>query len=200
MKKILIILFLSGVMHSNAQRFSSRSGPEKCWAVFHPFAAIKIKKVYKNALPFYNEVKKNNVPDPFGNGGKLDAFRHVYFMAAFAQKVKGKKVRKLGIAHEKGNYKDFQRGIQEDGEIPDSLSTVMDLKNNETGIRIGSQNKSSDLKTLSELVLKALKNGEAYYLKRNASGNYLNCNNEIVDKELYKGKWYVPKCMIRTDE
>jgi hypothetical protein len=174
--------------------------PEKCWAIFHPFAAVKIRKIYKLSHPFYEEIKKNNILDSFGNGGKLDAFRHVYFMAAFTQKVKARKVRKLGKAHEKGNHKDFQKGIKEDGEIPDSLSTVMDLQNNEAGIRIGAENKNASLKELSEIVLKVIRNGETVYFKRDLSGNYLTCDDKIIEITDYAGKWFVPKCLIRTSE
>jgi hypothetical protein len=200
LQRPLIILFLFGILISNAQSFGSRSGPEKCWAIFHPFAAIKIRKIYALARPFYEDIKKNNVTDSFSNGGKLDAFRHIYFMAAFTQKVKAKKVRKLGKAHEKGNRKDFLKGIKEDGELPDSLSTVMDLQNNETGIRIGRENKMAALKELSELVLGLITRGEAVYFKRDAHGNYLNCENQIIDRTLYSGKWFVPKCLIKTNE
>jgi hypothetical protein len=188
------------VYFSQAQKFRSRSGPEKCWALFHPFAAVKVKKIYNKAMPFYYEVQKKNRLDTFSNGGKLDAFRHAYFMAAFSQKIKVKKARKLGVAHEKGNYKDFKKGIKEDGEIPDSLSTVMDLHNNEVGLKIGKENKNMDLKALSEIVLASLQKGEGIYFKRNSKGRYLTCHDEIIDREMYTGKWVVPKCLIKINE
>ena len=200
MRGPLLIFFLLGILISNALRFGSRSGPEKCWALFHPFAAWKVKKIYNCALPFYNKIKKINSLDSFSNGGKLDAFRHAYFMAAFAQKIKVKKARKLGIAHEKGNYKDFLKGIKEDGEIPDSLSMVMDLHNNEIGLKTGKENKCLELRALADVVLSLLNKGEGVYFKRNAKGNYLTCKEEILEREAYSGKWYVPKCLIKTNE
>ncbi len=183
-----------------SQMISDRSQYEKCWAFTHPFAALKVKKIYKKCKPIYEEVAKMNMLDHFQNGGKLDAFRHAFFMAAFAQKIKTKKLRKLGIAHEKGNYAHFLKNIKEDGELADSLSTVMDLKNNELGFRTGNGNKKTDLHNLKSLVIEEIKKGEAVYLKRNVSGHYLNCEGEIIVLENFQNKWLIPKCLTKTNE
>ena len=182
-----------------SQKISERSRYEKCWAFAHPFAALKVKKIYKKCVPLYEELKKSKALDHFENGGKLDAFRHTFFMAAFDQKIKTRKLRKLGIAHEKGNYARFLKNIKEDGELADSLSTVMDLKNNELGFRIGSVNKKKDLQNLKELVIEEIKKGEAVYFKRNLSGNYLNCAGEVIILGNYQNKWFIPKCLIATN-
>ncbi|MBK7668826.1 MAG: hypothetical protein IPJ32_16710 [Sphingobacteriaceae bacterium] len=142
---IVFILLCAEIL---SQNFGSRSRYEKCWAITHPFAALKVRKIYKTCAPFYEEVKKTKALDTFENGGKLDAFRHTFFMAAFSQKIKTKKIRKLGIAHEKGNYTHFLKNIKEDGELADSLSSVMDIKNNELGFKIGNTNKKKDLSDL----------------------------------------------------
>lgn len=150
-------------------------------------------------MPVYDEVAKMNMLDHFQNGGKLDAFRHAFFMAAFDQKIKTKKLRKLGIAHEKGNYLHFLKNIKEDGELADSLSTVMDLKNNELGFRIGNGNKKTDLQNLKDLVIEEIKKGGAVYFKRNVSGQYFTCEGELINLENFQNKWFIPKCLIATD-
>lgn len=182
-----------------SQKISGRSRYEKRWAFAHPFAALKVKKIYKRCLPLYEEIKMTNKLDQYKNGGKLDAFRHTFFMAAFAQKIKTKKLRKLGIAHEKGNQVNFIKGITEDGEFADSLSCEMDLKNNEMGFRIGSNNKKKDLRDLKDLVIEEIRKGEAVYFKRNSNGQYLTCEGEVINLERYKNKWFIPKCLIATD-
>lgn len=182
-----------------AQKLSHRSKFEKLWAFTHPFAALKVKRIYKQCIPYYEEVKKLNTLDAFENGGKLDAFRHAFFMAAFARKIKAKKLRKLGIAHEKGNYTCFLKGIKEDGELADSLSSVMDLKNNECGFKIGADNRKKNLNDLKDIVTEEIKKGETLYFKRNNSGQYLHCNNEIIDLENHRNKWFIPKCLIPTN-
>jgi hypothetical protein len=194
----IVLVFLFAEIRS--QKISNRSRYEKCWAFTHPFAALKVKKIYKRCAPLYEEIKKNKVLDSFENGGKLDAFRHVFFMAAFSQKIKTKKVKKLGTAHEKGNHSNFLKHIKEDGELADSLSTVMDLQNNELGFRIGCSNKKIELQNLKNLVIEELKKGEAYYFKRNVSGQYLNCAGEVIILEKYQSRWFIPKCLVRTNE
>lgn len=200
MRKILTYYFLFALLYSSAQSFGSRSAAEKKWAMFHPFAALKVRKIYKEAKPIYEQLKRKNMPDSFVNGGKLDAFRHVFFMAAFAQKVKAKKILKLGIAHEKGNYKSFLKAKKEDGELADSLSSVMDLQNNYLGIETGIKYKEKNPEELSAICLTAILAGNAVYFKRDKNGNYLKCTGELIDLKLYTKKWFIPKCLINTNE
>lgn len=200
MRILLSIIFIFLFIELWPQKIGSRSCYEKRWAFTHPFAALKVKKIYKKCMPLYEELKKNKTLGHFENGGKLDAFRHAFFMAAFDQKLKTAKLRKLGIAHEKGNYARFLKNIKEEGELADSLSTVMDLKNNELGFRIGNANKKKDLQNLKMMVIEEIIKGEAVYFKRNDSGQYINCIGEVIILENYQNKWFIPKCLIKTNE
>lgn len=120
-------------------------------------------------------------------------------MACFAQKVKASKIIKLGIAHEKSNYLLYQKKSFENGELPDSLSTVMDLLNNQTGIEIGLQQKKLNYEKLDFVVIEAIKNGKALIMKRNSSGSYLTCENQVIALNSYKGKWNTPKCLVKSN-
>lgn len=171
---------------------------EKKWAIFHPIAAFKIKNIYNKCHPIYLEVKKSNVLDSIENGGNLDAFRHCFYMAAFAQKIKAKKIRRLGKAHEKTNFKDFKKTHLEFGEAPDSLSSVMDLYNNEIGLKIGLENKKMDLTALSKQIIIEINDGKALKMKRNNFGDYLNCEGKTIHLNEYKNKWNIPKCLVRS--
>lgn len=170
------------------------------WACFHPVAALKIKQQLPKALAVYNDMKKEAIPDAYNSGGKLDAFRHVYTMAFLARDIKPRKLRKLGMAHEKGNERQFRKGQQEEGERPDSLASEMDLRNNELGFMLGRDNKAVSDAALKDTVLKAIKDGEAWYLKRNARSEYVDCSGRPLNTALYRESWYVPKCLIRTNE
>ncbi|MCE3260239.1 MAG: hypothetical protein K0S12_1880, partial [Bacteroidetes bacterium] len=147
----------------------------------------------------YAQKKTERIPDHFSNGGKLDAYRHVFFMAAFAQKVKVKKLRKLGKAHEKGNYLQFKRFSLEDGEIPDSLGTVMDLHNNEIGLSLGASNKTLPLPELEKLALEEIAKGKALIMKRRSDGSYTDCSGSYTDLKLYIKTWNIPKCLVSSD-
>ena len=201
-RKILFsaLLFIVLIHFSPAQQFNNRSRFEKHWALLHPFAAFKVKKIYQKANEIYSESKKYNLLDNFENGGKLDAYRHIFFMAAFAQKINAGKVKKLGIAHEKGNYLHFKKSIHEHGEVPDSLSSVMDFHNNDIGIKTGKTNKRQTLSELSALCITEIKKGNAVYFKRSTAGAYLTCQDEEIDLSAYKGNWHIPKCLIATNK
>jgi len=173
---------------------------EKRWAFFHPIAAFKIRYQLPQAMKLYQQVKASKDLDTLESGGKLDAFRHTFVMAYLARSVKRKKLLKLGIAHEKGNKLQFEKGLLENHELPDSLACEMDLRNNQTGIDIGVANKKLNGEELKVLVIKEIKAGKAWYLKRNAKFDYVTCANQAINLMDYKGKWYVPKCLIKTNE
>jgi hypothetical protein len=172
---------------------------ELSWSFFHPGTAIKVKKIKDECDRFFDKKTIQAQLDSFSNGGKLDAYRHIFYMAAFAQKVNAEKLRMLGMAHEKNNYNQFKKGGLEYGEIPDSLSTVMDLYNNELGFKLGSANKNADLQKLSRLVITEIKNGKAIVMKRKRSGTYVDCSGKEINPKLYGAKWFIPKCLVTSD-
>jgi hypothetical protein len=160
---------------------------------------MKVRRISHECARIYDEPKKRAMLDSYSAGGKLDAWRHVFYMAAFAQKVRPRKVRKLGKAHEKGNYLQFRKGALEEGEMPDSLSSVMDLRNNELGIAIGCNNSAVPLETLSAITLGAINEGRAWIMLRDSSGAYLTCEGRRIEIRQFTGQWYVPKCLVRSE-
>jgi hypothetical protein len=196
-KKLVLLIYIALQGVSSVAQTPSLSAYEKRWAIGHPFAALKVKKISRQLPPFYNDRQVKQRLDSFSSGGQLDAFRHTFYMAAFAQKVKTKKLRKLGRAHEKANYRQFKHSGREEGEVPDSLGSVMDLANNELGFKIGSSNKNTPLGMLQKLVIQALLNGEGVVLLRNNKGKYVDCNyREITEQELRR--WNTPKCLCNS--
>lgn len=170
------------------------------WALMHPIAALKIKHQLPQAMLVYKEVKERRVLDTLEYGGKLDAFRHAYVMAYLAQHIAVKKLHKLGIAHEKGNKLQFKKHISEEGERADSLACEMDLRNNELGFSIGVMNKKMDNQMLKQKVIDEIISGGAWYLKRNKNYEWVDCNNQLLQIHAYKEKWFIPKCLIKTNE
>ena len=194
---LLTLLLVVGYNRIVAQqiKLSQLSKYEKRWVLFHPIAALKIKKNYSRIIEVYQQVKQQAELDTFENGGKLDAFRHTYVMASLVQKINSKKIRKLGIAHEKGNQLDFMKHKLEEGELADSISCEMDLLNNEIGIGIGKECKKQqcDQQALKSKVIEAIKSGKTFYLKRNTDGKYLTCTGELILPEKWKDTWNIPK-------
>jgi len=170
------------------------------WAFFHPIAAKKVQKHLIEAMDVYTEVKKSKQLDEFESGGTLDAFRHTFTMAYLSRYVKSKKLRKLGKAHERGNEYFFYKKHQEFGERADSLACVMDLRNNELGFEIGLKYCQASKEELKTIVIEQIKNGNAWKLKKNSQNQYVSCENEPILIENYKKQWFLPKCLIKSNE
>src|ERR1043165_4574328 len=170
---LLLFMIISGSLSAQSS-FRKLSAPEKCWVLFHPFKAIKARKTTRAVMIVVDSVKQSGLIGVDGNGGKLDAFRHAYWMANLACSIGKKQSRKLGKAHEKGNYRQFRKHVLEDSALPDSVSCEMDLKNNDAGIKIAASDRFCLVYTdLKKEVLEALKNGELFIIRKDPSGTYL---------------------------
>jgi hypothetical protein len=114
-------------------------------------------------------------------------------MALLSQNIKSKKAKRLGEIHEKINYRQFKKQYSSQ----DSAASLMDLKNNEVGIAFGEKYKSIGNDELVKIIINAIKNGELYRLKKDKHGNYLDCNDKIIDLEKEQD-WDKRKCIIKT--
>lgn len=191
-----LLVFL--LVFPTSAQFKKWSRYEKRWAIFHPFLALQLKGISKTCYHFYNAPSVRQQLDTFSNGGLLDAFRHTFFMAAFAQRFSIQKLRRLGEAHEKGNYQQFLKRQLEDGEMPDSIGSVMDLHNNELGFTIGKQHPKSTIEELVPICILALQNQQGLMVKRNANGVYVDETNQVLKPEMYLHQWKTAKCLVKT--
>lgn len=197
-KYLLLLVFIWHATKGIAQHQISKY--EIRWAFAHPFAAYKVKRLLPKAQQVYKTVIKEKVLDGLESGGTSDAFRHSFTMAFLAQKIKVKKLCKLGKAHEKGNKYFFYKNRNEIDERADSLACEMDLRNNELGFKIGSSNKKLPIGGLKNEIIHQIKSGNAWILRKNDQNQYVFCNNEPILIENYKNYWFVPKCLIRSNE
>jgi hypothetical protein len=195
----LILLLIIHSAIPGAGQTPRLSVPEFFWALGHPVAALKVKQISKKCVRTFLSAEIKPHLDTYSDGGTLDAYRHVYYMAAFAQKINTRKLRRLGLAHEKSNYRQFRKHRLEDGSQPDSLASVMDLHNNELGLAIGCNFRHVPSEELKKLVLNAIKEGKAVILKRNQSGKFLDCYDRVIDPAQFYNSWYVPKCIVPSN-
>tara|TARA_B100000809_G_scaffold96463_1_gene95018 strand:- start:10890 stop:11507 length:618 start_codon:yes stop_codon:yes gene_type:complete len=200
--KVFIFLFywlLADVLvgqESNFKKFRRLSNPEKYWVIFHPFVANKALKIteltrYETVIILNQQLLNGN-----GNGGQVDAFRHVFWMANLTVEIGWRRATRLGYAHEKGNYRDFKKRRNEDGVVPDKISSVMDLFNNNIGIEIGKMHRRESLKAI---VIKKVLDGKCKIIKKDADNNYIDCEGNFISKESLKGKWENKKCLINSN-
>lgn len=181
---------------SVCKSFKKLSCPEKSWVVFHPFVAKKALNISLESRKVTVIIKQQQLLKGEGNGDQLDAFRHTYWMALLSLEIGAKKAKKLGVAHEKGNYRQFKKGKTEDGALPDKIASEMDLQNNDLGIALA---KTESPEKLKELVAEKIKSGEAKIVKKDQSGNFLDANGQIIPIEELKGKWENRKVLVNSD-
>ena len=184
---------------TNNSRFSSLSSPEKWWVVWHPFKAKKALEVSLRSLEVTDSIKKEGIIGRDINGGRLDAFKHTFWMASMSQKIGQRSSLKLGRAHEKGNYQSFLEGRPEDGLLPDKVSSDMDLFNNEAGAEISNTFPTSSESDLIQLILEKLHSGGLRMIKKD--GNiFLTCNGDPIPESSLIGNWENDKCLIPSNE
>ena len=205
MKKIpvifILLFFLTQFLFGQTakQAFKKLSCPEKRWVIFHPFIAKKAFRLTLLARVASKEMAADSLLDHDENGGQVDAFRHAYWMALLSQNICWRKARGLGKAHEKGNYIDFKKERTEEGQLSDSISSAMDLYNNEAGIAIGRANKKISQEELKMAVRDSVLAGKMVMLRKNLSGEALDCNGNVIDTVKYNRQWNIPKCFVKSD-
>ena len=204
MRVILILILFSKtpplVAQSLLAQFHKLSRPEKCWTIFHPLVATCAFNETKRAQVVTDSIKKSGVIGTDNSGGKLDAFKHAYWIASVAVSIGSKKALKLGRAHEKGNELQFKKHQLEDQLLPDSISSAMDLCNNLQGATAVKNQRHLAAYQVQDKIMSLLKNGQLCCIKKDAMGNFLSCDGKLIQLEQWKGHWYIPKCLIASNE
>jgi hypothetical protein len=195
---LAIIISFSAAAQKGA--FRSLTPPEKRWTLTHPFIARTCYRVAKNAQHLTDSLVKAGQLDTLANGSNQDAFRHCCWMALLVQEISAKRARHLGNIHEAGNEWTYRHRKTEEGVLPDSMATVMDLANNETGIAIGlalrkNTNGKASAKEIAAVVSDAVFSGKCVQLRRDSAGNFVRCDGRALQEETWKGKWNIPKCL-----
>lgn len=192
---VFFFVFFSVNLFSQTS-FRKLSRPEKCWALCHPIKAKKAVKVTREVQVAVDSIKLSGVVGSDNNGGSLDAFKHAYWMASVAMVIGRKQALKLGKAHEKGNYYQFKKHQLEDAALPDSISSVMDLRNNEFGVCAIAKCRNLSQLTIQKKIMDGLATGKLTVIKKDEFGNFLTCDGAVISLKEWKGKWGNPKCLM----
>lgn len=180
--------------------FKKLSRPEKIWVMCHPFKAKKTFKLTKEVQKVIDSIKQTGIIGVDNNGGKLDAFKHAYWMASLSNVIGKRKAKKLGMAHENGNYLTFKKHKLEDCILPDSLSSEMDLKNNEIGISLMNDCGKLPPKLIQDKVLTALEEGKLFIIKKDKNGKFLKKDGTQITINEWFGIWDIPKYLVPSNE
>jgi hypothetical protein len=197
------LLFLkmgySSYAQSTESRFSKLSGPEKWWVIWHPLKAKRALNISLEVLRITDSISKTGSIGHDRNGGKLDAFKHCYWMAFMTEEIGETAALKLGEAHERGNYKTFKKGKLEDGFLPDKPSSEMDLFNNKMGAELSGNKTQLTSLQLMNGVIEMIENGKLRILKKE-NATFLTCNGQVIASGELKGKWINDKCLIPSNQ
>ena len=185
--------------HNKLKKIKTLSFHEKTWVIFHPFVAGKALRISENVRYIAEKMSSDTRLDGISNGGTLDAFRHVFWMASLSQQIRWRKAYKLGKAHEKGNKADYRKKRNEEGYLPDAVSCEMDLWNNDVGIEIGRRSRNIPENELKHLALEAVIKGKCRIVKMNTEGNFLDESGKIIPLDEWQGKWENGRCLVGSD-
>ncbi len=203
LRLIILLLFTYNTMsarQSKCAAFRKLSRPEKCWVLFHPFSAGWAWTITEHVRNVSEGLVNDSILDGDNNGGQVDAFRHTYWLACLSQSMRWKKALRLSEAHEKGNYLSFKKGRLEDAVLPDSVASAMDRYNNRLGSEIGCRNKEISRDSLKVLVIQMILEGNARIIAKNKQGDFLDAEGNILNMELFKGRWNIPKCLLPSSK
>jgi hypothetical protein len=196
----IIFILSSSTSFSQSPSFKKLSCPEKRWVFLHPFAAKKAFRITVESRAVSKQMETDSLLDHDPDGGQVDAFRHAYWMSRLAQEMCWRKVRRLGRAHERGNYLDFKKHRTGEEIFSDSIASAMDLFNNDVGLDVGRKNKSSSKEEMKNQIIKKILAGEMKIILKDRNGNSLDCEKKIIDMKLYSGIWNIPRCLIKSNE
>lgn len=201
-KLLLLIGFICSILPLSAQKagaFNKLGREEKLWVILHPFSAGEAYEISMHVEDLSNKMKDSAKLDADLSGGKLDAFRHAYWMALLTKHIGPKRARWLGNAHERKNRRDFENNRTEEGFVPDKVSVMMDLFNNEVGIQIGKDFKDFSDEALKEKVLQYIEKGNMLVVKKDRKANSLDAAGELIPNENWEGKWENDRVLVPSD-
>ncbi len=197
---IFVIATFLSVSLGNAQAkksaFQRLGTAEKFWLFTHPFKAKKAYRVSQEIKVLTDSLIKAGTLGNHHVGNQLDAFKHAFWMYTLAQEIGWRSAKRLGKAHEKANYQYYKENQEEDGVLPDRISSEMDLFNNAMGIKLYRRYKKVSKQTRIKLVMKAVLAGEMRMISQTKSRKYLDKNGNLIPKEKHYGLWENPKCLV----
>lgn len=203
MKTLWIFLLLTSLntfSQSAVKKFTTLSSPEKWWVFIHPFKANKAFYITNDVLKITDSIRKTQLLDNDINGGQLDAFKHSYWLARLSLMIGEKSALKLGDAHEKGNYQAYKKMQKEDGVVPDKIASTMDLFNNEIGAKIVDNKEVLTKQELIRIIIKEINKGSMKIIKKDTSGNFLTCDDQLINLQSIRGEWENDKCLVSSNK
>jgi hypothetical protein len=129
---LILIFFLSLTSYSFSQNYKkiikSLSFEDKVWVMKNYSSVKKAQKISQNVINTMDSLNKEKFLGGNSEGGRFDAFRHVFWMYSLSKELGKEKARRIGKIYEKYNEYVFKTQTMSGY---DKAGEDMDLFNNE---------------------------------------------------------------------
>jgi hypothetical protein len=195
---LILIFFLSLTSYSFSQNYKkiikSLSFEDKVWVMKNYSSVKKAQKISQNVINTMDSLNKEKFLGGNSEGGRFDAFRHVFWMYSLSKELGKEKARRIGKIYEKYNEYVFKTQTMSGY---DKAGEDMDLFNNEVGINLSKENIVDSLvfSRIEELIL----NGEVKIIKKNDKQESLDKDNNIIKDSVWKKSWQNDRVLINSN-
>lgn len=191
---VFFIFNFNSFSQNRKEIIKSLSLKDKIWVMKNYSSIKKAYKISLDVLKTMDSLNRENFLGGNTEGGKFDAFRHIYWTYSLTREIGDEKTRRVGEIYENYNRYIFNN-IAYSGY--DSVSMTMDLFNNDIGIELG-KNKITDSLIFNEIT-NIIFSGKAKIVKKNTLEQSLDENDNVIPEEEWKKKWINNRKLVNSN-
>lgn len=191
---VFFIFNFNSFSQNRKEIIKSLSLKDKIWVMKNYSSIKKAYKISLDVLKTMDSLNRENFLGGNTEGGKFDAFRHIYWTYSLTKEIGEEKTRRVGEIYENYNRYIFNN-IDYSGY--DSVSMAMDLFNNDIGIELG-KNKITDSLIFNEIT-NIIFSGKAKIVKKNTLEQSLDENDNVIPEEEWKKKWINNRKLVNSN-
>lgn len=191
---VFFIFNFNSFSQNRKEIIKSLSLKDKIWVIRNYSSMKKAYKISLDVLKTMDSLNRENFLGGNTEGGKFDAFRHIYWTYSLTKEIGEEKTRRVGEIYENYNRYIFNN-IDYSGY--DSVSMAMDLFNNDIGIELG-KNKITDSLIFNEIT-NIIFSGKAKIVKKNTLEQSLDENDNVIPEEEWKKKWINNRKLVNSN-
>lgn len=191
---VFFIFNFNSFSQNRKEIIKSLSLKDKIWVMKNYSSIKKAYKISLDVLKTMDSLNRENFLGGNTEGGKFDAFRHIYWTYSLTKEIGEEKTRRVGEIYENYNRYIFNN-IDYSGY--DSVSMAMDLFNNDIGIELG-KNKITDSLIFNEIT-NIIFSGKAKVVKKNTLEQSLDENDNVIPEEEWKKKWINNRKLVNSN-
>ena len=191
---VFFFFIFNSFSQNRKEIIKSLSLKDKIWVMKNYSSMKKAYKISLGVLKTMDSLNRENFLGGNTEGGKFDAFRHIYWTYSLTKEIGEEKTRRVGEIYENYNRYIFNNS---DYSGYDSVSMAMDLFNNEIGIEL-EKSKIADSLIFNEIT-NIIFLGKAKIVKKNTLEQSLDENDNVIPEEKKKKKWINNRKLVNSN-